>query len=142
MWRTNVLLTGLGRCHNYRDLDTVKHMAKYPEVSSALYKQFGILNMFSPLRPNGTYELNLAIYEEKMVAKLLCELCKSEGWNFMTGIKIAGSAVEKMTNEIMRALPDAGLFLCTYECPPEKVKDEVREKMGQKYFEWEQPEQE
>lgn len=38
IWRTNVLLSGLGRCHDYRCLDTVKHFAKYPEVSSALYK--------------------------------------------------------------------------------------------------------
>lgn len=125
-----MLLAGLGRCHDYRCLDTVKHFAKYPEVTTALYKQFGILNMFSPDRPNGTYELNLAIYEEKQVAKLLCELCKAEGWNCMTSIKIAGKECEKMSNDVMRSLPDAGLFVCTYECAPEKIKEEAREKMG------------
>ena len=46
--------------------------------------------MFSPLRPNGDYELNLAIYEEKQVTKILCELARAEGWGWMTEIKVAG----------------------------------------------------
>lgn len=116
----------------------IKHYAKSPEVSKMLYQRVGILNMFSPLRPNGEYELNLSIYEEKQVAKLLCELAKAEGWGFMTDIKLAGATVEKMSADVMRALPDVGKFVCKYECPEEKVKADVRQKMGQKYFEWPQ----
>ena len=115
----------------------VKHHAKYPNVSKILYERLGILNMFNPLRPDGEYILNLAIYEEKMVAKLLCELAKSEGFPFMTDVKVPGTgAVEKMSNDIARALPDFGNFECKYKVPEEKVKQDVREKMGVKYFEW------
>ena len=46
--------------------------------------------MFNPYRPNGDYLLNLAVYEEKTVAKMICELAKSEGWNLLTGLKIGG----------------------------------------------------
>lgn len=135
--RADVLITGLGRTWDYRNRDMVKHHAKSPEVSKMLYQRIGILNMFNPLRPDGEYLLNLGIYEEKMVAKLLCELAKSEGFQLMTDIKVPGQgAVEKMTNEIARALPDYGNFECKYNVPEDKVKEEVREKMGQKYFDW------
>lgn len=92
--------------------------------------------MFCPYRPDGEYQLKLAVYEEKMVAKLLCELCKAEGWALMTAVKVGGTVVDKMSNDVMRSLPDTGTFECTYLCPPEKVKIEARDKLGQKYFEW------
>lgn len=68
--------------------------------------------MFNPNRPNGEYLLNLAIYEEKMVAKLLCEIAKAEGFANMTNVKVAGSAIEKMSNDVARSLPDSGNFEC------------------------------
>jgi hypothetical protein len=45
-----------------------------------LYKRLGIFNMFCPHRPEGEYVLNLAVYEEKQVAKLLSEIAKAEGF--------------------------------------------------------------
>ena len=70
--------------------------------------------MFSPYRPNGDYLLNMAIYEEKTVAKMLCELAKSEGWNLLTGLKINGQAIEKPNNEVLRQITDSGKFECSY----------------------------
>ena len=58
--------------------------------------------MFSPYRPNGDYLLNMAVYEEKTVAKMLCELAKSEGWNLLTALKINGQAIEKPNNEVFQ----------------------------------------
>lgn len=52
-----------------------------------LYKQFGILNLFSPFRPNGTYLLDLGIYEERIVTKILCELAVKEGIGNMSELK-------------------------------------------------------
>lgn len=135
-WRVDVLVAGLGRCHDYQNLDTIKHHAKSPEVSKLLYQRIGILNLFSPLRPNGEYVLNLAMYEEKQVAKILCELARSEGFALMTEVKVAGTVVEKMSNDVLRGLPDKGKFECKYDCPEEKMKPEAREKLGQKFFEW------
>lgn len=54
----------------------------------------------------------------------------------MTAVKLAGVSVEKMTNDIARTLPDEGKFECNYLCPPEKIKLEVREKLGQKFLDW------
>lgn len=102
----------------------------------ALYKQFGILNMFCPLRPEGNYLFDLAVYEEKTVCKILIELCKAEGWVMMTEVKLNGKTIDKMTPDIARTLPETGKFECKYICPPEKVKKEVREKLGAKFLDW------
>ncbi len=126
----------MGRCHDFKNLDMIKQAIKSDDESKLLYKQFGIINMFSPYRPNGDYVLNMAIYEEKTVAKMLCELAKSEGWNFMTGLKVGGQTIEKANNEVIRQITDSGTFECSYQCPPEKVKLDVREKVGQKFLEW------
>ncbi len=56
----------------------------------------------------------MAVYEEKTVAKILCELAKSEGWNFMTGLKVAGQTIEKASNEVLRLITDIGTFECSY----------------------------
>ena len=49
-----------------------------------LYESFGILNLFCPYRPDGSYMLKMAVYEEKLVCKILCELAKSEGWQYLS----------------------------------------------------------
>ena len=92
--------------------------------------------MFSVYKPDGTYLLNLSIYEEKVVAKLLCELCKAEGWALMTEIKLNGKSIEKLTPDIIKSLPDTGMFDCKYMCPEDKVKKDVRDKLGAKFLDW------
>ena len=82
-WRSRVYLNGISRVYDFWNMDFIKHKAKFPEVMGALYKQFGILNLFCPFRPNGSYLLKLHIYEERIVAKMLCELTLKEGVNFM-----------------------------------------------------------
>ena len=37
-WRNNVYLAGIARVHDVRNLDFIKHKAKFPEVMQALYK--------------------------------------------------------------------------------------------------------
>ena len=79
-----------------------------------LYKRLGIFNMFNPHRPDGEYLLNLEIYEEKMVAKILCELARAEGWANMTQVKFLNKPVEKMTNDVAKSIADTGKFECSY----------------------------
>jgi hypothetical protein len=86
--------------------------------------------MFSPHHPNGDYVLKLWIYEEKIVAKMLCELARSEGWAFMQNIKLSGQKIDKMSNDVIRQITDSGIFECTYMCPAEKLKLDAREKLG------------
>lgn len=101
-----------------------------------LYKQFGILNLFCPFRPNGAYLLKLQIYEEKIVCRMLCDMAKNEGIANMTEIKIDGKSVDKLPPEFMKKIPDQGIFEGTYFCPPEKENLDFREVLGRKYLDW------
>ena len=118
------------RCWDYFNLDTCKHFVKNRAVVDQLYKRFGILNMFNPRRPNGTYQLELHIYEEKQVLKLLCELAKVEGWQYFSDVQLNGKAVEKMSMDVVKGLPEYGTIVLTYQCPNEKAKADVRDKLG------------
>ena len=136
-WRFEVYMAGIGRMHDYRNYDFIKHKAQVPEVMQKLYKQFGILNLFCPHRPNGAYLLNLGIYEERIVCKILLELTKCEGIGNMQEIKVNNKAVEKVSNEFIKSLPTSGMFEGTYLCPPEKEDFAFRESLGAKYLDWE-----
>lgn len=57
---------------------------------------------------------------------MLCELGKQEGLANFIEVKLQGKVVEKMTNEVIKGLPDSGMFECTYECPVEKEKPDAR----------------
>jgi hypothetical protein len=131
-----VYLYGIGRVADYRNFDFIKHQAKYPEVMQKLYKQFGILNLFCPFRPNGAYLLRLDIYEERMVCRMLCDLARTEGIANMTEIKIDGKAVEKLAPDFIKKIPEKGSFEGTYFCPPDKENSEFRESLGRKYLDW------
>jgi hypothetical protein len=101
-----------------------------------IYSTFGILNLFCPFRPNGSYLLKMDIYEERMVCKMLLELAKGEGWSFMTAIKVNNKAMEAVNADFLAALPTTGTFEGTYNCPPEKEKEDLRCKIGSKYLDW------
>jgi hypothetical protein len=40
----------------------------------------------------------------------------------MTDIKIGSTAIEKMSNDVARSIPDIGTFECKYTCPEDKIK--------------------
>jgi len=101
-----------------------------------LYDCFGILNLFCPYRPNGSYLFKMDIYEERLVCKMLLELSKGEGWANMKDIKVNGKPLEAVNGEFLQALPTTGTFEGTYVCPPEKEKGELRNKLGVKYLDW------
>ena len=135
-WKFGVYMAGVGRVWDYQNYDFIKHKAKFPEAMRDLYKSFGILNLFSPFRPNGSYLLKIEVFEEKQVLKMLFDLCKGEGWANMKEIKLNNKAVEAINPEFVANLPDSGVFEGTYICPPEKVKMELRQKLGTKYLSW------
>jgi hypothetical protein len=54
----------------------------------------------------------------------------------MTEIKLVGKSVDKLTPEIIKTLPDTGMFECKYLCPEDKVKLDAREKLGAKFLDW------
>lgn len=78
-WKAEVYITGISRVSDYKNYDFIKHRVKYPEAIKEIYKRFGILNLFNPHRPNGSYRLDMSIFEERIVCKILLELAKAEG---------------------------------------------------------------
>ena len=110
---------------------------KYPEAIREIYKRFGILNLFNTFRPNGSYRLDLSIYEEKIVCKILFELAKVEGYTQMTNVTLDGKQYETVNKEFADKLGDSGIFEGTYICQPANIKEDLREKLGQKYLDWE-----
>ena len=72
-------ISGIGRVWDYKNYDFIKHRIKFPDAIREIYKRFGILNLFNPFRPNGSYRLDLSLYEEKIVCKMLLDLAKAEG---------------------------------------------------------------
>jgi len=58
-----------------------------------LFAWFGILNLFNINRINGTYWLDLSIFEERIVAKVLTELAKIEGFDKIKFFRLNGKPV-------------------------------------------------
>ena len=101
-----MLIAGIGRCWDYQNWNQVKHHCHTQEVKSQLYRRFGILNMFSPKEPNGCYTLDLSIFEEKTVAKMLVELARQEGLQFMSEVKLGSKSYDKLTGEVIKLMAD------------------------------------
>jgi len=68
--------------------------------------------------------LNLGIYEERTVCKMLGELAYKEGVTNMTEIKLNGRPVEKLTQDFVRKMPEVGMVELTYYCELEKENRE------------------
>jgi len=80
-WKAEIYIKGITRIHDIRNFDFVKRKIEFPDAVRSIYMRFGILNLFNPHRPNGSYRLDLSIYEERVVCKMLLELAKAEGLN-------------------------------------------------------------
>ena len=100
-----------------------------------VYSAFGILNLFSPHRPDGSYMLKLNVYEERIVCKILCELSRAEGWANLSNTKLNGKPLD-VNNDFISEMPETGAFEGTYQCPKEKAKEDFRQKLGMKYLDW------
>jgi hypothetical protein len=55
----------------------------------------------------------------------------------MTNVSLDSKSAESLNKEFIDKLGDTGVFEGTYICQPANVKEEVREKMGQKFLDWE-----
>ena len=80
-WFTDTYLYGIGWIYDKQKFDFIKEKIKNPDVMKSIYQRFGILNLFSILRLSGTYKLELEKYEEWLIAKILFELAKVEGYD-------------------------------------------------------------
>ena len=115
-WKANVYISGIAKVVDIKSYDFIKHRVKFPEAIRSIYIRFGILNLFNPHRPNGSYRLDLAIYEERCVCKMLLDLAKAEGLTQMTNIFLDGKEIDKLDKEFIDKLPFSGIFEGTYIC--------------------------
>lgn len=115
-WKTEVFISGVARVCDIRNYDFIKHRVKFAEAIRAIYRRFGILNLFNPFRPNGSYRLDLSIYEEKIVCKMLLELARIEGYAQMSNVSLDGKVIETVNKEFVDKLGDSGIFEGTYIC--------------------------
>jgi hypothetical protein len=129
-WKSEVYISGIARVVDYKNYDFIKHRVKFPETIRDVYKRFGILNLFNTFRPNGSYRLDLSIFEERIVCKILLELAKAEGLAFMTNVSFDNKPLETITKEFIDKVPESGVFEGTYICQQSGVKEDIREKVG------------
>ena len=67
---------------------------------------------------------------------MLCELAVKEGIGNISELKYQGKAMEKLTGDFIRKMPEVGQFECTYFCEPDKESKEYRLATGAKYLDW------
>ena len=68
---------------------------------------------------------------------MLLELSKTEGYAQFTNVSLDGKSTESINKEFADKLGDAGVFEGTYICLPANIKEDIREKIGQKFLDWE-----
>ena len=135
-WKTECYMAGVSRIYDTREYDFIKKKWKFPETSKEIYHRFGIFNLFSPYKCTGSYRLDLSIYEERMVCKILMELAKAEGFQYMTNVILDGTPFEEIDKDFVDKLAETGILECSYVTPEEAADNECREKMGIKYLGW------
>lgn len=135
-WKTECFIAGIARIYDIRNFDFIKKRWKYPEVSKEVYNRFGIYNLFNPFKCTGSYRLDLSVFEERTVCKILLELARAEGYKFMTNCSLNMKPLDEINKEFADKLPDQGIFEGTYVTPEENADHEAREKVGRKYFDW------
>lgn len=81
LYQREIYVYGIGRITDFEQYDFIKTTIKTePEKTIPdLYKRVGILNLFNPYHVEGMYELNLQIYEERIMFNIICDLAKREG---------------------------------------------------------------
>lgn len=55
----------------------------------------------------------------------------------MANVHFNGKAIETINKEFIDKLGETGIFEGTYICQPENIKEDLREKLGVKYLDWE-----
>jgi hypothetical protein len=76
-YRVDLVVQLFERLVDRHNFDLVLRLLKAEEVASVTAR-IGWLNFFCPLKPEGCLELNLAIYEERLIAKMINTLATVE----------------------------------------------------------------
>ncbi len=108
-FKREIYIAGVGRVTDYENYDFVKTALKPSEAAAMkdIYQRVGLLNLFNPFHPEGTYEFSLQVYEERIMLNILCELAKKEGTKFVTNVLQDKQPVEGV-DEFVKAPPKEG----------------------------------
>jgi hypothetical protein len=67
---------------------------------------------------------------------MLLELAKTEGYAQMSNVHMNSKPVETINKDFVDKLPETGVFEGTYICQQANIRDDIREKLGVKYLDW------
>jgi hypothetical protein len=82
-YRVDVIISLFSRVRDLHNFELVLRLMK-PHELAYLYARLGRLMLFNPSKPEGALELNMALYEERQIAKILVVLSVIEpGDNFI-----------------------------------------------------------
>ena len=83
-YRVEVIVTLFPRLVDIHNFECIIFELNSLEIG-CVYCRLGWLNIFNPCKPDGAYELDLAQREQRMVAKIFCQLAviePGENWTF------------------------------------------------------------
>ena len=146
LYRRELYVAAMGRITDYQNYDFVKTTldSKDSETMKALYKRVGILNLFNPSHPDGSYLFNLKLHEERAMFTILGDLDKREGGKAITKVSHNKAAIDNV-DQFLKSLPKEGTSAAsdllgvvelTYVCPEGAAKPPVRQTIGEKYLAW------
>ena len=93
-WKSDAYIALSSRIHDIENYDFIKNKIWFTDAILRVYNSFGILNLFCPYRPYGKFGLNLSLYEEKIVCKILLGLAESEGMEKFCNITLNGKVIK------------------------------------------------
>lgn len=133
-WVRDAIITGLTICRDVEYLHSLKeftHELNKPFLQDQLVTRVGHLQLFSPIKPDGMYKLNLRIYEERVLAEILLKLALKEGLGSNSTLTLAKQQIE-LSEEFVNNLPDTGSLEIIYFTGEEDM--EYRHTLAKQYL--------
>eukprot|EP00753_Platysulcus_tardus_P011172 PLAT3273.4.p1 GENE.PLAT3273.4~~PLAT3273.4.p1 ORF type:complete len:991 (+),score=433.08 PLAT3273.4:1-2973(+) len=102
----------------------------------ALRRRIGYLHLFNPMLPERSYKLDLSLYEEREVARVLVELaCAEPGQNWRN--ELFDGRPFDLTTAWVSKIPTAGVLELEYVAYKNGIRWDVRRRLARQLLGWE-----
>lgn len=103
--------------------------------TKALRERLGVVNMFNCFQPDGSYYLDLSVYDERFVATMLVQVAMGENARCIFG-ETYNDAGFQVPAAWQSEVPKRGRFGCTF-VSPRQPNLAARQHIAEKYMGWE-----
>ena len=86
---------------DYENYDFIKSKQDFGKAMPKIYSSFGLLNLFSPTRTDGSYKLDLSIFEQRNVCQIIMEMVRAEGVTTLTEVKFNSKELPEIPKEYL-----------------------------------------